>query len=342
MCAGRTPTYEAILDDLRQRIAAEPDDPIVRTLVEDPDDPVRSALALRYVAAVQRVALRLGDSPLHSLYETLGGTRDPGEAAETFHPFALAHLDEVRDGLPATVQTNETGRAAVLTAGIARAVERTGVSAVRLLDVGASAGLNLWLDRFRVANGIDGANGAWGPADSPLVLQDFWDAPPPQPLAAYTIAERSGCDLNPLDLADPATAPLLRSFVWPEDTGRAARLRAALTVAEPVAIARADALSWLRDQLAEVRPGVLTVVMHSVTLIYFSDEDAAEFASVVEEAGSRAAADAPLARVSFEVSLPEPTMMDLTVTSWPGGEAEVCSRANPHGRFARWMADADA
>lgn len=335
LAEGRGPTYEAIIADLATRIAANNDDPIVAALRSDPHDPIRSALILRYLAAVQRVALRLGDSPLHRCYPTLGGVTDPAQAVATFHPFALAHLDQVLAGLRATVQTNETGRAAVLSAGVARAAELTGVSSVRLLDVGSSAGLNLSLDQYRVDNG---PAGGWGPVDSPLVLAGFWDRPPPTTVA-FTVVERAGCDLNPLNLADPNTAAHLRSFVWPDDVVRAARLEAALAAAVPVNIDSEEAVTWTRRQLQEPQPGVLTVVMHSVALVYFSDADAAAFMTTIAEAGSRATTNAPIAHVSFEVSQEAPTMADLNVTTWPGGRPELCSRSTPHGLHAQWMAD---
>lgn len=68
------------------------------------------------------------------------------------------------------------------------------------------------------------------------------------------MAERRGCDLCPVDVNDERAALRLQSFVWPDQTERLQRLRAAMEVARgfPVTV---DAESfWITtwsDSIAE-------------------------------------------------------------------------------------------
>jgi hypothetical protein len=57
-----------------------------------------------------------------------------------------AYAAELHDALAVTPQTNEVGRSAPLLAGLFDLVAACGLRRIRLLEVGASAGLNLLLD----------------------------------------------------------------------------------------------------------------------------------------------------------------------------------------------------
>ncbi len=129
-----------------------------------------------------------------------------------------------------TVQTNEPGRAAVLYGVLLWLTERHPLP-VRLLEIGASGGLNLLADRF--AYRVDGA--LLGDVASPLIFDEPWEGRPvPDPSAtarALRIARRAGCDLRPLDFASAEDRLTLRSYVWPDELDRLGRADAALEVA---------------------------------------------------------------------------------------------------------------
>lgn len=249
-------------------------------------DAVRAdAVALRLLAAVQRVVLRGRAPELERYYAGLGGPADPAGSWPALRAVLVAHEEELRDGLRHPPQTNEPGRAACLLVGLFEAVRRHGRSRIRLLEPGASGGLNLLVDRYRVV----GPGWASGPTDSPLVLDTECPGVVPVP---FTVVERRGCDLSPVDLSTEDGRTWLTSFVWPFDAHRSDRLRAALQVAQdhPVTVDRAPASTWVRGQLSVPQPDdVLTVVWQSITGQYWPAEESAAVDAAIAEAGGAVA-----------------------------------------------------
>lgn len=141
--------------------------------------------------------------------------------------------------------------------GLAEITRRTGAP-LRLLEIGASAGLNLLFDRFRFGD-------VWGPVDSPCRLPA-----PGVNLATRTlrITEPAGCDPAPLYPADEEARLRLSASVWGNQVDRFGRLRNALAVAaaSQALVNRAGARQWLTRQLtaSAADDGAVPVVWHSV------------------------------------------------------------------------------
>lgn len=186
-----SPTYSAIIDALVRRLGG--DDPAVMLLRNDPRPPLQSALYLRLLGAVHRIALSRPDCPLRRYFPSAGGRADPLAAVEAFFPVVAAHVAVLAVDMRTDVQTNEVGRSAPLSAAMNYLTAAAGLP-LRLLEVGASAGLNLWMDRYFVQAGAAG----WGPPDSPVRLTGHFTSGQP-PATAMTVVDRRGCDLNPLD-----------------------------------------------------------------------------------------------------------------------------------------------
>src|SRR5207344_2150235 len=191
------------------------------------DDPRFSVVGLRLLGAVNRLALTGQESALAEAYAE---GRVP-EAWERLLDVLRRNSAELRDSLEQPVQTNEVGRCAALLFGFLTVAEETGLP-LRLLEIGASAGLNLRWDRYRYEAG----GFSWGPSDSPLTLRFDLEGTPPDLPASVEVAERRGCDANPVDVSTAEGRLTLRSFVWPDQPERIARMEAALEVAgeEPV------------------------------------------------------------------------------------------------------------
>jgi hypothetical protein len=287
-------------------------------------DTAGSAPPLRLLGAAHRMALDGRAPALASHYPSTGGDGDPAGAWAAFHALLEERPDD-RAGLARPVQTNEVGRAAALLGGFLTVARDTGLP-LRILELGASAGLNLRWDHFRFGDGT----AAWGPPDSPVKLA----AGPPIEGGA-TVAERAGCDPAPVDPTTDEGRLTLISYVWPDQTERLARLDGAIALARrvPATVDRAPAGAWVAARLADPAPGRATVVYHSIVMQYLPPDERAEVDGAIAAAGIRATPDAPLARLAME---PKDELADVRLTIWPGGEERLVARAGYHGAPVQW------
>lgn len=304
-----------------------------RLLAPHDADPLASAVALRLLGAVHRLVLA-GDAPaLARLYPSAGGDPLLGDPVAPFLDLLREHEAAVADGLHEGVQTNEVGRSAVLVGGYAAVAERTGLP-LRVLEVGASAGLNLRFDRYRYDTGRHVA----GDPESPVRFEGVWIGEPPVLPVRFDVADRRGCDRNPIDPTTDEGRRTLRSFVWPDQVERLALLDAALSVASGVAVEveQADAAEFVEAQLSAPAEGMATVVVHSIVLQYLPPERRRRFCAAVEAAGTRATSSAPLAWLRME---PAGDVAEVRLTTWPGpGADEVLGTSGYHGRPIWWAA----
>jgi hypothetical protein len=192
-----------------------------------------------------------------------------------------------RTVLARSTQTNEPGRLAVLLPVLSRIAEEVD-GPLALVEVGASAGLCLYPDRY----GYDWGNAGSLPADGPVLRCDA-AGPLPVPATLPEVAWRGGSDLNPLDATDEDALRWLRTLVWPEQTRRRELLTraAAITAASPPRLVRGDLLASLDAVIAAAAPHGTVVVFHSAVLAYLSpharQEFAARMAGLVEHGGVR-------------------------------------------------------
>jgi hypothetical protein len=203
---------------------------------------------------------------------------------------------------------------------------------MEIWELGASAGLNLLLDRY----GYDLGGRLAGDADSSLFLRPEWKGPPP-PDAPATIVRRRGVDLEPLDARRDGER--LLAYVWPDQEARLAQLGTALAIAarEPPPIDQADAAAWLNERLGEPQPArTVRVVLHSIAFQYFPGPTKARIAENLEAAGAAAAPDRPLAWLRYEFD-DRDEKITLRLKAWPGGEERLLAYCHPHGRSVRWL-----
>jgi hypothetical protein len=289
------------------------------------------------LAGVHHIVLEEPGTPLEAHYPTAGGTVDLATVGPAFLSVITDRLDRVLELMQRPVQTNEVTRSRALMGGFLLASERTGLP-LRILELGASGGLNLRWDHFYYETG----GASWGDPASPVRLLDgFSEGRPPFHLDARVV-ERRGCDLAPLDATSREGQLALLSQVWPDQLERATLLRDAFEVAArvPAPVDRADVLLWTEEQLATLRPGVCTVVFDTGLKEYLSPSVIEGLERIIGSAGARAATASPLARLHVEPVRDVPGVDgELELVVWPGGQRQTLARnADPYARDVRWIA----
>src|SRR6266446_1895997 len=283
-----SPFYAALLKRIGADVeAAGPTWDILGPYSAEPPD---AAVALRFLGAVHRLVLEGRAPDLTRHYPSVGGDGDPDAAWAALRTLLATHGPALAPYLERPPQTNEVGRAAALVGGfLAIASERN--LPLRLLEIGASAGLHLRFDHYR----YEADDLAFGAPTSPVRFVGVWDRPPPFHTPC-PVAVREGCDLDPVNPATEEGRLTVTSYVWPDQHDRLAALHGALEVAArvPANVERADAPGWLAPKLARPAGEVATVIFHSIVWQYLSPEDQDQVRRTIEEAGSRATSDAPL------------------------------------------------
>ncbi|MBA2445447.1 MAG: DUF2332 domain-containing protein [Nocardioidaceae bacterium] len=286
--------------------------------------PEGSVVQLRLLAGLFRIVLTGRAPELVPYYPCLGGIEPPAEAWPRVRDVLVRHTGELHDALDVAPQTNEVGRSTALLVGLFAAVRRTGLSRVRLLEPGASAGLNLLVDQFRFVN----PDWEFGPIDSPLMLADGVQGD--VSAMAFEVVARRGCDLQPVDATTDEGQLRLRSFVWPFQPQRHERLNAALVVAGrfPITVDRRGAGEWLEEQLSgPVDADVLTVVWQSITRLYWPAEEVKR----VEAAVGRAASSAVIAHIAMEYPSEGPSVAAELTLAVSGATPEILATVGDHG-----------
>jgi len=233
--------------------------------------PLYEAIA-RGVAADEEVLGFLGGLPPEKRQPNLllGAVRHllgtPGDWAG-FRRALLANRDAVgRLMRERSTQTNEPARCATLLPVLARLPQP-----LALIEVGASAGLCLLPDRY----GYDyGRDAGLRPGNDAPVFSCSVNAATPLPRELPNIVWRAGLDLNPIDVGDPAQTAWLETLVWPEQTERLAKLRAAIEIARTVKphLVRGDLMGEALARLCGEAPKNATrVLFHTAVVSYVTD-----------------------------------------------------------------------
>ncbi|MGH3411786.1 MAG: DUF2332 domain-containing protein [Marmoricola sp.] len=174
----------------------------------------------------------------------------------------LDHEDEVKQTIrERATQTNEVRRLATLVPVMAALTQP-----LALVEVGASAGLCLFPDRYDYAwPPLGGLSGSGGPALTATVQGNL-----PVPGRHPRIAQRIGVDLHPLDVYDDGDVAWLEVLVWPEQQDRRERLRRAVAVAraEPPDLRRGDLLARLPSLVEEAGRWGTPLVFHTAVAAY--------------------------------------------------------------------------
>jgi hypothetical protein len=295
--------------------------------------PVLDNPPLRLLGAAHYLALS-GEAPaLAACFPSTGGRYEPARAWNALRETFVRHAARIRVHLGEQIQTNEVRRCCALIGGF-REIARAFPWPLRLLEIGASAGLNQCFDQYAYELGAQ----RLGPTDAPLTLDCEWRG---KMLGASgvspRVASRKGCDLFPIDLRERAQRLRLESFFWPDQLERLARLRAACDCAlrSGVALERASAGEFIEREVAALPHGETSVLFHSVMWMYVAEAERKRIRALMDEAGARATADAPLAWLRMEGHNHE--FSEIRLQLWPGAGNQLLGRAHYHGAWVEWL-----
>jgi hypothetical protein len=327
-CRGYSPLYEA----LTARVADE------RALLAlgaraQAGQPAPNLL----LAAVRFLLLGGAGHPLAKRYERVAEGGSPGEDVwPAFRDFCLRHADEI-GALVASrrVQTNEVARCVYLRAGLLAGLAGLDARAVALVDVGASAGLNLLPDHYAFRyEGTEGEIAAGAP-ESDVVLRCALrgDGMPPTGPMPEVVA-RVGIDLDPPALDDEDDVRWLRALVWPDQPERERRLQAAVALARVVRpdVRTGNAADLLPGVLRSLPEDAVACVTHSSFWHQVPADDRARIDAAIAEAGRTR----PLVRVAGESK--DGRTIELHVSRPGDGEPRLLAGAHPHGAWIKWLA----
>ena len=286
---------------------------------------------LNLAAALHYLALE-GESTLSKHYPSVGGDGDGLAAWSAGQSILAQDRDRVERLFTRNVQTNEPARSMPILAASLWVAAQFNLP-IRLFEVGAGAGLNLRFDHYR----YEEADWSWGDADSALVLHNSTKQGRPKDVhASLKVIERRGCDLRPIDLGNSSERLSLQSFVWPDQTDRLDRLRAAIRAAEdiPVTIDAERFSTWLQREV-RCGGGYVTVIMHTVVEEHMSANERAELNEAIAEHAEEASPRAPLAHVRMELN---EGRYCTKVTAWSGSTlATTICTSDGHAQGIIWM-----
>ena len=227
-------------------------------------------------------------------------------------------------------QTNEPRRLTAIMPVLAAIGPR-----VALLEVGASAGLCLYPDRYS----YDYSGHRVDPVEGPSTVLLTTDSTGPVPLPSHPpeVVWRAGLDLNPLDVRDPEDVRWLETLVWPEQVERRRRLDAAMAIVrrEPPLLHGGDAVAGLAALAALAPAGVPLVIVSPAVLVYLAPDQRAAFPAAVTGLGRWISLDGVGILPQVDALLPDPPAPGDFIVSLDG---RPVARCGPHGQTLDWIA----
>ncbi len=274
-----TPLYE----HLSLKIA---DDPELLELAAFTKD--KQPLPNMLFAAVHYLLLNDTQEELADFYPNLKITNRPiEEAFPIFKAFCEKQYDTIKH-LIATraTQTNGINRCAYLVPVIASIAAKENKS-VHLVEIGPSAGLNLWWEDYKIQYEKETTFVEYGASDSKVVLKtmlkgDFM----PRLDQPVNIASRIGIDQNPVDLRQKDQADWLKALIWPNHTNRFGRMEAAVELAcdrTQNFLIKGDTIPDFRAAIDSIPRDQLVIIYHTHVLYQFSQQERESFWQMLEE-----------------------------------------------------------
>ncbi|TDD30438.1 DUF2332 domain-containing protein [Kribbella turkmenica] len=309
--------------------------------------PARKRQPAAVLAALHDLALSGRAPALAAAYDATGDAAARDQAAAAAVDTVLSMTDSVvQIAVRRPVRANEAGRGAVLYPVVAEAARRVGATAIGLIDVGCSAGLNLTVDRVGIA--YSNARSLGDPS-SPVQLSCSVVGDRPVPTQAMPeVVTRIGVDVDPVDVTDPDEARWLRACLPPDESEKLARLERelALAASAPPVLLGGNIVDLLPEALAQVPADALPLVTTTWALSKYSLEDRLRFLQRLDEAATeRAVAWASAEGVGVAPAIPTlgdrrasgHSILGLAVFEASTLSTEAVGRCWSQGRLMSWL-----
>ena len=277
---GSSPLYETL------SLSLTDDEELLALAEEVPDDQPAPNLLF---AAVQYLLFERHDEVLADYFPNITASPKPARegAYEAFRKFCLSHRDDIISLLQSRrVQTNVIRRSSILLPVFEHLSRRVNRIPLGVVEIGPSAGLNLFFDKYGYQYGC---YGQYGDSKSPVQLtcEIRGDEEPPLPEELPPVGKRLGIDLNTLDVRDEDNVRWLRALIWPEHEERRSLIEGAVSVAResPPELIEGNALTDLESVCNRVPEKEQLFIFNTHVLYQLTVEQQEEFAELVDEIG---------------------------------------------------------
>jgi hypothetical protein len=331
-CRGSSPLYEQL-----SLAIAEDEDLLTLASTTPQGQPVPNL----FFGAVHYLLLKGNSNSLADYYRSMtGNPLSPESAYPTSRAYCLRHRDAIEQLLRTRrVQTNEVQRSNYLFLAFSIVGRLATGRELALVEIGASAGLNLLWDKY----GYHYRDyGAFGDPASPVQLDcRFRGAKrPPLPNQAPKVSSRVGLDLNPIDVRNYEEALWLRALVWPEHHERANLLRRAMEFAKqrPPELIAGDGIELLPSVVHNVPREAAVCVFHTHTVNQFSPANRERLSGLLAELATNK-------EVFFRISTEWLGTLypHLELTVWDKGvhHRSLLACCDAHGEWIEWLEASD-
>ncbi|MFF2175641.1 DUF2332 domain-containing protein [Lysinibacillus sp. NPDC058147] len=254
-CENSSPLYE----HLANKIAA--DEEVLKIAAFIPQgQPVPNLL----LAGVQYL-LSSSKDDLVNFYPSLTTTpKSINEVYPVFKSFFLSHSEELKTLFQEKlVQTNEIRRCSYLYPMMTEIYERH-QKPLALIEIGASAGLQLGMDRYNYCYNqqlhINNSNSAFV-----LPSENQGERLPASISNTPVVCKRVGIDLNPIDIQTGEELLWLQALIWPEHEERRLLLNQALPILKELdlELIKGDAIKLIKEISRDINQDAMLVVYHT-------------------------------------------------------------------------------
>ena len=313
------------------------DDPEMMALLHGA--PERQQIPVLLFAAMHDLLLRGEGAELAAFYSNLSNAVPDGDPYPAFRRVALGHAEALRSTIASrNTQTNEVGRCAYFLPVFGIIADEVGTLAH--LDVGASAGLNLYWPKYCYRYTPAGVVGD----ASTVELTCSTRGESPIPTAIPSLGGAIGLDISPIDVLDAEAVRWLEACVWPDQGGRFERLVAAIEIARgsPPDLRQGDAVTEVGALVEEVSVFGHPVVTTSWILNYLDEAGQRAFVAELDGVGDRrdlswVVAEAPAQTPGLLIPGEEEITV-ISLVTWRAGKRTVrrLATAHPHGSWLNW------